>query len=105
MLNPIWRRCLRHVSSARTGGSPVADAPRSPNPSPTRNPIRADRRFRARLEELESRLAPASFLVNAQLEVSRLENLGDTPVEGSGVSPPVTHAVVFFESAVADYQV
>jgi N-acetylneuraminic acid mutarotase len=49
------------------------------------------------LEELESRLSPATFTVNAQLQVSRLDNLPDAPVGG--------HAVVFFESAVTNYQV
>jgi N-acetylneuraminic acid mutarotase len=48
----------------------------------------------ARLEELEARLAPASFAVDAHLRVSRLDNLAD-----------VANRVVFFESAVADYQV
>jgi N-acetylneuraminic acid mutarotase len=58
---------------------------------------KARRRVRACLEELESRLAPASFFVNAQLQVSRLDNLGDVAAG--------THAVVFFESAVANYQI
>jgi hypothetical protein len=49
------------------------------------------------LEELESRLAPASFAVNAQFHISRLDAGGD--------SPAGTRAVVFFESAVANYQV
>ncbi|HWY86649.1 MAG TPA: DUF4347 domain-containing protein, partial [Gemmataceae bacterium] len=49
------------------------------------------------LEELESRLAPASYSVNAQLAVSSLGQVGDAPGE--------THAVVFFESSVTDYQV
>jgi hypothetical protein len=49
------------------------------------------------MEELESRLSPASYRVSAQLEVSRLDTLN--PVHN------VSHAVVFFESAVADYQI
>jgi hypothetical protein len=54
-------------------------------------------RFEARLEELESRSAPASFAVSAQLEITHLDNQSDTPGRA--------HAVVFFESSVADYQV
>jgi N-acetylneuraminic acid mutarotase len=50
-----------------------------------------------RLEELEYRLAPASFAVDAQLHVTRLDGPGEALGE--------THAVVFFESNVADYQV
>src|SRR4029077_7449233 len=54
------------------------------------------------LEELESRLAPASYAVNAQLEVR-------TVGEPQGVSPRVIAVratqVVFFESSVANYQV
>jgi len=49
------------------------------------------------LEELESRLAPASYAVNAQLAVSLLDQVVATPGE--------THAVVFFESSVANYQI
>jgi N-acetylneuraminic acid mutarotase len=59
-----------------------------------------DRRFRMSLEELESRLAPASFAVNAQLKVTCLDasgNMADTV--------GTTHSVVFFESSVADYQI
>src|SRR5256885_557187 len=59
---------------------------------PARRPM-----FRVRLEELESRLAPASFAVNAQLQISRLDSQDGTPGEA--------RAVVFFESSVADYQV
>jgi hypothetical protein len=54
-------------------------------------------RLRIQLEELEPRLAPASFAVNAQLQVSRLDNIGDPPAGAQ--------AVVFLESTVADYQV
>src|SRR4051794_40239098 len=53
--------------------------------------------FRPRLEALESRLTPASFAVNAQLAITRLDNVAD--------APGGTHAVVFFESAVANYQI
>jgi hypothetical protein len=42
-------------------------------------------------------LALASFAVNAQLQTSRLDNLGD--------ATGAMHAVVFFESSVRDYQV
>jgi N-acetylneuraminic acid mutarotase len=63
------------------------------------------RRIRACLEELESRLAPAYFAVNANLEVSRLDALGGTLGEARDASPPPGHAVVFFESNVAHYQV
>jgi N-acetylneuraminic acid mutarotase len=50
-----------------------------------------------RLEELESRLTPASYAVNAHLEVS---------IPGAPADPnAAAHAVVFFESSVADYQV
>jgi N-acetylneuraminic acid mutarotase len=50
-----------------------------------------------RLEELEKRLAPAWFFVNTQLQVTRLDSIGD--------SPAGNRSIVFFESAVADYQV
>src|SRR5437762_10473727 len=82
MLSPIWRHCLRQLSPVFHGSQ------RRKRPTP---------HFRLDLDELESRLAPATFVVNAQLEISRLDALGDTP---NG-----THAVVFFESSVADYQV
>jgi N-acetylneuraminic acid mutarotase len=62
-----------------------------------RLPSRRQTRFRLRLEELESRLAPASFAVNARLAISRLDSFIDTPAG--------THAVVFFESSVANHQV
>jgi len=57
----------------------------------------ARRTFRARLnlEELEARLGPASFAVNAQLEVARL----DTPGGLAAESP----RVVFFEDAVGHF--
>ena len=51
----------------------------------------------SRLGRLGRALAPASFVVNAQLEISRIGSLGDT---AGGA-----HAVVFFESAVTGYQV
>jgi hypothetical protein len=54
-------------------------------------------RRRPLLEELERRLAPASYAVNAQLQISRLMDGAD--VAGSARS------VVFFESGVADYEV
>src|SRR5438105_796694 len=60
-----------------------------------RKPARRRPRFRAWLEELEQRLAPASFAVSAQLAVSRLD---------AGASGP-SRAVVFFESAVDGYAV
>jgi N-acetylneuraminic acid mutarotase len=53
--------------------------------------------LRLPLEELEARQTPASYAISAQLAISRLDNIGDAP---SG-----THAVVFFESNVTDYQV
>src|ERR1700722_5575464 len=49
------------------------------------------------LEELEARLAPATYVVNPQLQVHLLDNVGGAP--GS------RHNVVFFESSVANYQV
>jgi hypothetical protein len=48
------------------------------------------------LEELESRLAPAIFAVNAQLQSTQL----DISSENAGGA----HAVVFFESSAAGYQ-
>src|SRR5438045_358353 len=85
MLNRFWRRCWRRLYWPLTGGL----TPRRP----------ASRGVR--LEELEARLAPASFAVNSQLQVSNLD------VERCGVSTPVAPAtaVIFFESAVADYQI
>src|SRR5437773_2056084 len=65
----------------------------SPTLAGSREKKRRQRRLHLQLEALESRLAPASFAVNPQLQVSRLDN-----------SAP-GHAVVFFESAVTDYQV
>jgi hypothetical protein len=59
--------------------------------------IRKPRGPRLRLEELESRLAPATYAVDPQLHVSWLDNRGDTPAGA--------HAVVFFESSVRDVQV
>jgi hypothetical protein len=59
-----------------------------------------NRRVRIGFEELESRLAPASFAVDAQLHVSRLVDLTRTDDMGA-----VARSVVFFESSVADYQV
>jgi N-acetylneuraminic acid mutarotase len=50
-----------------------------------------------RLEELETRLTPASYAVSAQLAISHQDSIGATP---GGA-----HAVVFFEANVADYQV
>src|SRR5262249_18340550 len=54
-------------------------------------------RFRPAIEVLEDRLAPASFAVNAQLQI--------IPVGTASSSPAAARAVVFFESSVADYQV
>jgi hypothetical protein len=76
MLHPLWWRCLRRFSKKEKYGGM--------------------RLVRARLEELEPRLAPASYAVNAELEISRLYGLSDA-------GP--THAVVFIETSVADYQV
>src|SRR5437588_305302 len=78
MLNPVWGRYLRQLFPAHG--------------SPRGKPFRRILTVRMRLEELESRLAPASFAVDAQLQISRLDGQGDTP---SG-----TRAVVFFESTL-----
>ena len=56
-----------------------------------------------RLEALEARLAPASFFVNAQLEISRLDCPAGAPAAQPSPATPVRQ-VVFFESSVADYQ-
>ena len=89
MLNSIWRRYLRQLSLASTGDlTPCRGAK-------NRHPFAP-----AQLEELEPRLAPASFAVNAQYQV--------TPLSESGVLAPATspaHAVVFFESSVANTQI
>jgi N-acetylneuraminic acid mutarotase len=58
-----------------------------------------NRRFRTSLEELESRLAPASYVVNARLDVTCLDD------PGRMAQAAATHSVVFFESSVSDYQV
>src|SRR5438105_982651 len=84
MSTPIWQRAIRQLFPA---------CPKSRKRTPSCRQLG----WRMRLEELESRLAPAWFAVNAQLEVSRLDGSGDT-VDGS-------HAVVFFESSVMDYRV
>src|ERR1700756_1262164 len=57
-------------------------------------------RFRMQLEELEPRLAPAFFAVDANLTLSCVADRG--AVGATGNEP---HAVVFFESSVTDYQV
>lgn len=67
------------------------------SPSKKKEKQRPYRHFRPLLEQLEARLAPATFLVDPQLQVHHLDNVGGTP--GSARS------VVFFESSVADYQV
>jgi hypothetical protein len=88
MSNPLWRRCLR--SLAFTGGV-------APRRSPRRGRAYARPLANARLEELESRLAPASFAINSQLQISSLSEPEASATE--------THAVVFFESSVANYQI
>ena len=55
---------------------------------------------RAILEELECRLAPAAFVVNARLEISPLDFAGEQTATNSSAA----HAAVFFESSIADYQ-
>jgi hypothetical protein len=59
--------------------------------------VRRSRVRQRRIEELESRLAPASFFVSGQLEVSSLDWGRDLPGDA--------RAVVFFESAVANNQI
>jgi N-acetylneuraminic acid mutarotase len=49
-----------------------------------------------RLQELESRLAPASFCVSSQLQISCLDNANDIS--------NAPGAVVFFESGIADFE-
>ena len=61
-------------------------------------------RFHARLEELESRLAPASYAINAQLQITFFGEPGALATGVAGTSP-AAHSVVFFESSVADYRV
>jgi hypothetical protein len=63
--------------------------------------VNGTQRFRLFLEKLESRLAPASFFVNAQLQISRLDNGGSASLS---VNPSASQ-VVFFESGVANYHV
>jgi N-acetylneuraminic acid mutarotase len=84
MLHSIVQRCRRQLWSIMHG-------------SQVRTPIRRSRGYRVGLETLECRLAPAAFAVHSGLEVSRLHGLRDA---AGG-----EHAVVFFESSVADYQV
>src|SRR5947209_18624716 len=84
MLNHIWRRALRQLFSALQGHART-------------KPIRRARGLAARLEELEARLAPAAFAVDAQLRISSLDSAGATETPA--------HAVVFFESGVANFQV
>ena len=84
MANPILQRYLRRLYPIVRGFQ-------------KKRPVQIKTTPRIWLEELESRLAPASFAVSAQLVISHLDNLGD--------SPGATHAVVFFESSVTDYQV
>jgi N-acetylneuraminic acid mutarotase len=93
MLNPIWRRYLRHLSSALTGS-------RTPRRGAKDRWAIARRLDLAQLEELESRLAPASFAVDAQYQVTLLS---EPEALARETSP--AHAVVFFESSVANYQI
>src|SRR5438105_1605518 len=79
MRNSAWLRCFRRSS---------APGRRLPN----RGSI-----YRALVEELESRLAPANFAVDAHLRICDL----DSSARSNGAS----RGVVFFESAVTDYQV
>jgi N-acetylneuraminic acid mutarotase len=81
MSNAVWRLGIRRLAAA------LGQFQRT-------MPLRSRRR-RVALEELEQRLAPAFYAVSAQLEVSRLD---------AGSDPSPGHAVVFFESGVADYQ-
>jgi N-acetylneuraminic acid mutarotase len=87
MLRYLWLRCCRQLS-------------RNIYVNKYRCPAPAQPRCRLRLEELESRLAPASYAVNSQLQITRLGEPGALSIgDVSGTS------VVFFESGVADYQV
>src|SRR5262245_38323979 len=76
MLSPLWRWCLRRLLLHRA------------RPAQRRRP-------RADLEELESRLAPASYAVSAQLEICRLDSSRDASA---------ARHVVFCESAVTDFE-
>src|SRR5689334_19495502 len=71
--------------------------PRVPLNSGNKLAKRRNVAFRVNVEELEPRLTPATFAVNAQLAVHQLDSFGD--------GPGPTRAVVFFESSVADYQI
>src|SRR5262249_35411680 len=80
MLNLFRRACSRQLcQSFRLSSS--------------RTPVRKRSRARAHVEQLESRLAPAFFAVNSQLETTCL----------GGDGRDDAHAVVFFDSAVANY--
>jgi hypothetical protein len=92
MLNPIWRRCLRRLATPLYG-------------LPRKDPVRRTAGFRVRLEELESRLAPASFAVNAQLQITRLGEPIASTTGGAATGESTAQRVVFFESSVANIQV
>src|SRR5262249_27256270 len=77
-----WRHWLRQF----TGTGQRLAPPRRPRRGATYHP---------RLEEFETRLAPARFTVSAELAVAWVD---------SGGGPNPSRAVVFFDSAVANYQ-
>src|SRR5262245_17746516 len=91
MFNSIRRRSWNLFSSAFAGGLTsrhvVNCRCRSGRPL-----------FHAKGEELESRLAPSSFAVDAQYQITLLS-------ESLAQEAAPAHAVVFFESSVANYEI
>src|SRR5262249_23491668 len=81
MSTPLWSRWLRRIFSS---------AHLSDKNKPSRRQL-----GHMRLDELEARLAPALFSVHPQLQITCLDDHGDS----------AAHAVLFFESEVADTQV
>jgi N-acetylneuraminic acid mutarotase len=99
MSSPLWRRFMRHLSLAFQGGL---------KPRRSSSHRRAYAPVHARLEELESRLAPASFAVNARLQITQLSEPSEPEalaMESPQAPETSPSAVVFFESSVADNQI
>ena len=89
MSKSVWRKYLQQLSLSFFQKGTVRKARSASRPL-----------ARAVLEELESRLAPAGYVVNSNLAISPLGSAD----EQNDTNAAAAHAVVFFESSVTDYQ-
>ncbi len=89
MSKSVWRKYLQQLSLSFFQKGTVRKARSVSRPL-----------ARAVLEELESRLAPAGYVVNSNLAISPLGSAD----EQNDTNAAAAHAVVFFESSVTDYQ-